>query len=826
MRKIRGKNLIRITFLILSFFMMFHPISGEGKSPKEQMDNERKAKYDKNISIMHNNTINPKEKEIDSTYTYDENMINEEDVLYMAVYMDVFRIDFLDEEGKVCSIGSLKFLEKLRVQIEQKKLIWIYVVQNTFKFTHCLGTGEDIQQLINNIMKKKHVVIDPIKNNTYKLYIDHRKEPDQHLNRLRDLDLVWWHILSEHANGYSLTFYNPVSIYCIAISFVRKIYTLISVTLDVFIEESINFKKAFIIFGFNDENSEKDYAVTRNKAPCTKKPVIIGYYELFSMLRYKANQLLLDKLKNKKYPYIKMNILSKKEYIKSIQNSPMHIDPSISQSVDISSSIPENNPETTPIYLINTGFHYINIQDAHFETLLPISHPKISKIYFNVFNQKTGYNKYCITGYSTLYVDFSYCIINTLYEGCFDEFFSKTEYVLIRDIDYRNLRFLLACRFSRLFPYIKEIPVDKDGLLIVSSKPLKVHIDNEELREFFPKMAMKNMVYCYTEHMLFMKSTLRAKADSEQDKRKMFDVFIFKKPLIESLTIEEEEETNSEIQTREKEIKGVEYLFNITQGITKLRYQKKNSSRKIVILDYSFISEDELRCIIHQIEAKLTLQKKPLDCLIQKEIPQENTPSSSATSKKRPQKRNNSSSNNEEEPATKKPNTSPDNRIYNEQAGQDGTISPCSESLESASNTFTYNISTLSTLSPTFSSNSHTCTNLTCCSHHNNTTENQEDNTCPQTKDTWYEDMQYIGIHCGNNQVEDAEVYSAIVDGDVQPAQLWTNSFIGTEDDHVSSVFNKPFDSLESSSENHTEIDDTLTTYGQDILDLVWTANA
>ncbi|KAI5175460.1 hypothetical protein NEFER01_1787 [Nematocida sp. LUAm1] len=832
MRGIRHRNMFVTTLLILSFFMLFHTTLDTAKKTKRQIDAKKllakRKKDDKNNTsdvnntpMAHENTIHLQPNPIDITYTYNENiMINEKDVLYMAVYMNMVHIEFLGEEEKIYSLESEADLQEFHTQIEQKKVIWIHVVQNTFKFSDCLGTSADIQKLINRIMRKrrKHIVIDPIANTQYNLHIDSVQEKYRHLKRLRKLDLVWWHILAEHAYDYSLTFYTPLSTYTIAVFFVTGRSTFVSITFDAFMQESVNFRKSYIIFGIKDGyGGEKGISS-------------INHLELFSMLSYRVNQFLLDKIKNGKYPFLKIDRITKEECEQITKNNQPYKNPAISQSVDISSTTKEIDSGIKPIYFILTGFHIRTVKYINFEALLAISHPQIAKIYFNILNQMIGYNKYWITRYSPLYVDFSYCVLNTLHEECFNEFFSKTEYLLIRDIDRESLDFLLTCRFYAKFPYFNEVPMDEYGLLKVSSNLLKVHIKNEELKEFFPKMAMKNMIYCYTKHMLFMKSTLRVKENHKHPKHKIFDVLIFKKPLKEYITIKTEKETKLENETKEEKLRGVEELSKITEVINRLDKSRCNRSQNIITLDYSIITKNQLKEIVnekvtsqntslHESNRKEIRRMNAAGLSSQKEISQIDASSSSVANKEELKRKNNSSSNSQANIVSKRPNTSSNGRVDHKQTSTANSDYSCTGFVEDASNTSTDTFCTIPKL-PLFASsfstnNSHPYGTSIYSPYYNN--------NAIQPESSLYEQQNYR--QQANMQTQDSLAYVASQDEDPEYPQSWINRFIDSELGPTSNIPNYSVNSADFSAEDPMETDTTLDAYEHNMLNTTWAAN-
>ncbi|KAI5171592.1 hypothetical protein NEFER03_0914 [Nematocida sp. LUAm3] len=601
MEELRSRSALIGVLLVVAFFMALHGTLGAENITVEKTYSEQPDRYFNDSPIIHPDDVNIAQEEIDDPYIYEEDMINVEDVFYVAIYTNMAYVEFLDEGGKLCSLSFLIFLQNFSKHLQKKRLIWIYIVQETKRYSDHLGTVTHIKNLLANNIKKKHVVIDPIKNTKYNLYVDPAQEKDRHINRLRKLDLVWWHILSEQASGYSLTLYNPISTYPMPVAFIEQKLTLIFITLDIFIERSVGFSKAFIVLGIRDK---EDYIIAHKKGVNLNDSKNVRTLELFSMLPYMINQFLLKKIENNQYPFLEVDILIKKDYIRFIDSKQMHTSPPISKSADVNSII--HNPELgiTPIYFIHTGVQTKNVRCIQFESFLAISHPKIAKIYFNILNRAVNFNQYYITNYSPLYVDFSYYVLNSLHEGCFNEFFSQIEYLLIRDIDCRSLEFLLDYRVYTTFPYIHEIPMDKHKVLKVSSEPLRVYIKNKELKEFFPKMAMKNMVYCYTEHMLFMKSTLRVKEYHKHPKHKIFDVLIFKNPLKEYITIETETETETEEEIgskneiKKEEVQEMKDRPNILQVINRLEESRNKSRDKsslnIILLNYSLITKEKL----------------------------------------------------------------------------------------------------------------------------------------------------------------------------------------------------------------------------------------
>ncbi|KAI5172416.1 hypothetical protein NEFER03_1519 [Nematocida sp. LUAm3] len=858
MRGIRHRKMLITTLLILSLFMLFHTTLDTERKSLTQIDDAKRVKKKKdddantpdvnNTPTVHDNTIHLQPNPIDTTYTYDENiMINEKDVLYMAVYMDVFYIEFLGEKEKICSLESKADLQEFHAQIEQKRLIWIHVVQNTDIYNKCIGTSANIQTLINYIMRiqRKHIVIDPIVNTEYNLHIDSTQEEYRHQKRLRKLDLVWWHVLTEHAYGYSLTFYTPWSRYVMAVAFIEDTPTLVSVTFDAFMQESVNFRKSFVVLGLKDGNDEDKYTVTQKKTATITKAFNNKPYELFGMLHHKVNQFLLEKIRNKKYPFVKVDKTLKQKYNKPIKPNRVHKKRPISKSIDISNTVSKIDPGIKPIYFIHAGFQYSNLKYINFEALLAISHPQIAKIYFNILNQRIGYNKYWITRYFPLYVDFSYCVLNTLHGKCFNEFFSKTEYLLIRDIDYRNLKFLLTCRLHRRFSYINEISANEDRLLEVSSNPLKVHIKNEELREFFPKMAMKNMVYCYTEHMLFMRSTLRIEEDHKHPKHKIFDVLIFKNPLKEYITIETETETEEEIgskneikkeeDTEEEKLRGVEELSKITEVLNRLSKSKHNPSRNIITLNYSLITENQLRKIVKKEQGQFTSRVDALyqskrrkiqrmnaaGLSSQKEISQIDVSSSSVANKKELKRKSSSSSNSQENIVSKKPNTSSNGRVDHKQTPTANSDYSCVGFVEDAFNASTDTscaIPKLPSFVSSFSTNdshSYSYTTSVYPLYYNN--------TAIQAESSLYEQQNYM--QQTNVQTQDSLAYVASQDEDPEYPQAWINRFIDSELGPTSNIPNDPVNSADFSAEDPMETDTTLDTYEHNMLNSIWAAN-
>ncbi|KAI5172994.1 hypothetical protein NEFER03_1987 [Nematocida sp. LUAm3] len=870
MRKIRNRKMLITTIVILSFFMMFHTTLDIERRSLTQIDDSKRVKKkkddDNNTPTTHDDIIYLQPSPIDNTYTYNENiMINEKDVLYMAIYMDMVHIEFLGKKEKIYSLESEVSFQEFHTQIEQKKLIWIHVVQNIVIYNKSLGTSTNIRRLINYIMRiqRKHIVIDPIVNTEYNLHIDSTQEEDRYQKRLRKLDLVWWHVLTEHAHGYSLTFYTPWSRYDMAIAFIETTTTLVSVTFDVFMQESINFRKSFVVLGLKDGNDEDQYAIIQKKTATITKTFNNKPYELFSMLHHKVNKFLLEKIRNKKYPFVKVDKTLKQNCDQSIQLNQIHKNQTIPQNVfinnitheniDISHTVSEIDPGIKPIYFIHTGFQYAKLKDIHFEALLAISHPQIAKIYFNILNQVIGYDKYWITRYSPLYVDFSYCILNTLCEECFNEFFHQTEYLLIRDIDCKRLDLLLAYKFYAKFPYLNEVPANEDRLLIVSSNPLKVYINNEKLREFFPKMAMKNMVYCYTEHMLFMRSTLRVEEDPKHPKHKIFDVLIFKNPLKEYITIETEKvkeketklENETEEETEEEKVREGEELFKITEVINKLSKSRCNPSRNIIILNYSLITENELREIVKKEQGQFTSRKGALyqsnkkeirrmnaaGLSSQKEISQIDVSSSSVANKKELKRKSSSSSNSQANIVSKRLNTSSYGGVNDKETDTADSDYSCTGFVEDTSNTSTDTSSTIPKL-PLFASSfsttdSHSYATSAYPPYYNNATAQPESN--PNEQQNYMQqatNMQFIGIQCEkeqatHTQTQDSLVYVAPQDEDPEYSQAWINRFIDSELGPISNIPNDPVNSADFSAEDPMETEATLDAYEHNMLNSI-----
>ncbi|KAI5173207.1 hypothetical protein NEFER03_2167, partial [Nematocida sp. LUAm3] len=417
--------------------------------------------------------------------------------------------------------------------------------------------------------------------------------------------------------------------------------TFFAYVLNIFMARRGQFKKAFILIGsLNKESKEDDDPVINEKIAEITKASGSYPYDLYNLIECKLKTFLKDSIKGDLCPWFTTSVADRKEYIQSQKNN-LHLinpDPAGSSSKGVIEGI---DAGITPIYFISFGGQIRDISTIHLDLLLTLSSSKLAKIYANATNQRVGYNKYYIKNYSPVYVDFSFCVLNSIHRDCFEELFEQTEYLLIRDIDCRNLNRLLRNKLYINFSCICEAPNHTQNLAEVSTDPVKVETTDDNLREICPRMCMPNTVYHITEHLVFMKSTDNIEVDFEYKKYMAFDVLISKKEITNILTIEEKARSASERKIRKEEAQNAFYknkirsneVFYEKDGLIRyLTSLKNNLPEKITILEYSYVKKTELDSIVEQKKSKYILEREEEG---EEEQEEEEASTSSAVRKRR-----------------------------------------------------------------------------------------------------------------------------------------------------------------------------------------------
>ncbi|KAI5171138.1 hypothetical protein NEFER03_0540 [Nematocida sp. LUAm3] len=648
MKKLRNGNGLMITFIILTFILIFSIISSTENTAsnnepnnEEHMDNLKKCFNSQFIAQRLTGKEIADKTAFDQKYMTNGQTIKEEEVLYLFVFIPYDCVQFKDENNQIYSTTSSDFFEILFKEVQKKKLIWVYFIYNIYHQPRSFeNTGKNIQTFLNSIDKLKSIVWETINLEPLNLLTHPNYKLLEYINRLRKLAIVWQYVLSENigdsANGSNLILYNPLTRTKRDDKYTKDPNTFLSHVVNMFMKESINYKKAFILAGFLDnENKEDDPAIDAKEEELRKVEGLYTY-ALYSILKYKLKFFLKDNAKSDVCPWVKMDIIDNIYYRHNKERHLAATQPQTSASVS-KKTIEDIDTGLTPIYFISSGFKARGIGNINFDILLALSGPQTTKIYVNIINQKIGYNRYYIKNYSPIYVDFSFCVLNSLYGECFKEFFTRTKYLLIRDIDCRSLCVLLRRRLNEIFPYVHEAPKNTQDLAESSTDPVKIETTDDDLREICPKMCMPNMVYHITEHMIFMKSTYQMEVDSEHEKYMLFDVLISKKELKNILTIEEKVRSESEKKTRHEEIQNAldknricskKVLPKRDAIIKNLSWSKHYySTKQATILEYSYVPKAELESIIEQEKNESSLNNEEEENEEEDEEIEEITPS-------------------------------------------------------------------------------------------------------------------------------------------------------------------------------------------------------
>ncbi|KAI5171593.1 hypothetical protein NEFER03_0915 [Nematocida sp. LUAm3] len=603
MEKTKSKSVLTITACVLGLMLLFSLVLGTESAEKEErrQTTALEEKYIKVDSLVNIIARTEDKRREEKKYAYKEQMIGDEDVLYVSIYSLNNYIDFLCEKDKSYYVNSSNWIKIMDNQLKRAKLIWIYLIQNNESYlSDCSVNGFSANCLFANI-KGKNIVLETITicqykeiiepNYRYDIYINRTINPNymwnRYVNRVKKLAAVWRHVLFEHRDGHILILYNPISNYKKELLLDKEPHTLLNSTLQIFMKENINFKKTFILVNDMDTHAlQNDVDIpTMNYKKNNIQPNSI--YELVCLMKYKLKSFLeqrAEKENKMQYTWFKKEVEDKRQYIERRKGITTDQDASnsITDAIDIG---------LTPIYFIYSGSQNITLPKLYFEIFLALSHPKMAKMYVNLFNQEISHGSYCINRYAPLYVDFSFCVINALHKDCIKEFFSQTEYLLIRDIDCTQLKLLLM-DIPAFSSYANETPIEARDLAEKAASMIKIHVlENSNLNEFFPKISIKNIIYYITKHMIFMKSTIQLKLLSEEEKYEIFDVLVSKKEIIiEPIPTQTKitKDQNKTGQERIEDLSSREDLPCVKEVVNKLVEIQKSRSEEITILSHSY----------------------------------------------------------------------------------------------------------------------------------------------------------------------------------------------------------------------------------------------
>ncbi|KAI5174800.1 hypothetical protein NEFER02_2202 [Nematocida sp. LUAm2] len=610
MKKIKRRNKLMVTFLRLTVFLLFSMALCAEKRPEKESTTSREKTYSREACsfkpIVWQPTVRelPNKETIDQKYMAVGQTIKEEDVLYLSVYTLSDVIQFVDENREVHSNMSCNFSKTLAEKIKKKKLIWVYFIQ-TFQGRHKnIEIEPTIKNLLEDMMKDKNIVLDHININQYKLLANPKYKLAGYINKLRKLAAVWLHALSDQVDGpvnsSTLILYNPISNFEQSYIYTKERTTLLFYVFNMFWEISNKFKKTFIIMGFLDKESrEEDPGINAQEAEISLANGVHPYL-LYSMIRYKLKLILKNRERNSFYLWTKMHNMNRNQYIEYIKGNPRDSNEQALQSLS-KSNIEYTSMGIPPICFIWSSFQSREIRDIAFDIYLSMFPPHTARMYVNIFTQRISHNRYYIKNYSPVYIDFSFCVLNSLHKDCFREFFSQTEYLLIRDIDCSKLKLLLnGKKIFNQTPYNYDIPMCTQKLAEVAIDPVKVTTSDSNLREACPRMFLPNMVYHIAPHMIFMRSTLQIEVDSEYEKYIVFDVLVTKKDITNTLTVEGERRSELEDQKRKKEVSNAlngNVIFSKKTIYTRDKALEKllkidNNSESISIIECCYVDKD------------------------------------------------------------------------------------------------------------------------------------------------------------------------------------------------------------------------------------------
>ncbi|KAI5174549.1 hypothetical protein NEFER01_1227 [Nematocida sp. LUAm1] len=591
MNRIRQRAFLIISFVFVLFCLLLSPMASSTELAKGREDLNVLKTYQYFMSISNVLIWKPKKVEeqnrIFKAYTDENQTIVEADVLYILFLNNEHILMFTNECVITYDSSWIDVFNILKEAKKEYKVIWIYFVENDSKCIYYIPSILDSFKTICENNKKRNIVIEFIASEQYLLLQNPMYPLAAYIMRFKKLNTVWRHVLCEHSKCSSIILYNGVQkpLFC------ADPDTYFFLALTILMNSYKEFSKAFLTEGISNKHvQDKDLHMQKHILSIIRT-MEGSLFSTFDYIQHFLNESLKTALQSRSHKYIK---------ISEVQEPLSMLIPLGNLNLVAKDIIIDVNPIS---FIFPSEEEKLSLKGILTRIgIAMLKNHKMLHIYSNISQKSNIDKKLFIRNYSPIYVDFSFCVLNSLHRDCFQHFFSRTEYLLIRDIDCKHLySFLKEEKMSKIFSCIAEAPQKTQILYQASTDPLKVDTTDSNLKNFCPKITDPNTVYYITKHMIFMKSTLKIKTRTEYQKYMVFDVLISKKEIQpDTLIIEERIRTITEKQTREKGL--INELKRSKRNRTALIYKLLNTSKTaadhVIVVDRLSALTNDLVSII------------------------------------------------------------------------------------------------------------------------------------------------------------------------------------------------------------------------------------
>ncbi|KAI5172941.1 hypothetical protein NEFER03_1947 [Nematocida sp. LUAm3] len=502
MQKIRSKSILSITLFTPMFLLLFSMAYGTECTGLAQVQEKRKENnclvpFFKDCSIIHNPTEKEKEDKIVMALKQmvKNQVITEEDVLYLVLHCEYSCIELLEEENSKCySIEKTQdILKILNSETNSKKHIWIIIASSLAGYVKSIPKNSKLLDFFQTVCAERNVVLEYMGNGQYsELLEESHSNITRYTIRLRKFAILCKYFkLYEEEGRWSLILYN-------ALLYENKFTNLIKYITNIFINSWPNFNKALIV---KDIPNDRPIAMTENE-----KKII----QLIRTCAKPVYSIILN-------------------HLNGLKNGTLHKSATLHEpQSDISQS---NSFRLFQLVFIFSGFICNSESSFPLPTIIDIASTQNYGIYAEVIDEDIivlSITSNCISGQT----EFPFCLWKHFNVECLISLLKQPNYCfLIRDADYDIFYFeLWKKKTIELLPFnFSALPKNTDTLVLADLlEHNSFSIVNEKLENILPNTNISSTVHYIQQHIAITEGISKNKIVTVYGTTKSVDIVISK----------------------------------------------------------------------------------------------------------------------------------------------------------------------------------------------------------------------------------------------------------------------------------------------------------
>ncbi|KAI5173348.1 hypothetical protein NEFER03_2262 [Nematocida sp. LUAm3] len=504
MRKIRNAGVLSITLSISTLLLLFAMTYGTECTGLAQAQKQRKGRthpsVSKNRSILYNPT---EEEKQDSTVIalkqmVKEQVITEEDVLYLVVYCELSCIELsLKEDKKNYSVENAQdILKILNSEANSKKLIWFILAGSIFTNRKHILENSKLLDFFQTVCPGRNIVLEYMGKRQYtELLEKSRPKITRYTIRLRKLVVLSKYFKLYEEGRWNLVLYNALSTQSIPTN-------LITYITNVFISNWSKFNKAHIIIDIPNDNT---IAMTENEKKIIKS---IGKYAK------PTYAIILN-------------------HLAGVANTPIYIYYPDSTNFITLQAAQITTSYSTPFNLPPISFIFFqpnsNSEETFpLETILSIASLQNCGMLIKTLDRNI-ISCDILIDYTLRQVELPFYVWQQFWNSHFNSFFKWHNYCfLIRDVDYSYFSYMMqSILLYTPFNYFAFLQTIEQSYTFT---PLynNCSIVNEKLENIFPNTNISGVVYHAEQHIVIMQNISNEKIVTEHETFELVDVVISK----------------------------------------------------------------------------------------------------------------------------------------------------------------------------------------------------------------------------------------------------------------------------------------------------------